>query len=285
MEKMLEYKDQYYSKQEKANADLTFYAAGHEKTSPGYPYGPIVRNYHVIHFVLKGKGTLVIANKEYQIEEGRAFIIPAQTPSYYKSDEKDPWEYCWISFLGMNSGKYISILQKNCFNSFVTSKLNTSVYKNLIVSFLNSSSTGTAKYLQSCGLVNDILGNLFMELNIEEDEEEVNHLEEIKYFIDMNIGKNITVNEIASHFGYHPNYLIRLFSQAFHISPKQYILKQKLEKAKFLIAHSNESINFIAQSLSFDDLSSFSRAFKRQFSISAKEFRSSLKKTDAINQF
>lgn len=151
----------------------------------------------------------------------------------------------------------------------------------MIVSFLNSSSKDTAKYLQSCGLVNDILGNLFSVLNIEDDEaEEENPMNEIKFYIDMNIGKNLNVNEIAAHFSYHPNYLIRIFSQTFDISPKQYILKQKLDKAKFLIAHSDESINIIAQSLAFEDLSSFSRAFKRRFNISAKEFRSGLKKTN-----
>ena len=38
-------------------SDLFLTTFGHSVTGPGHRYGPAVRSYHLIHFILAGKGT------------------------------------------------------------------------------------------------------------------------------------------------------------------------------------------------------------------------------------
>lgn len=94
----------------------------------------------------------------------------------------------------------------------------------------------------------------------------------------MNIGKDLQIKKIAEQMGYHPNYLIRKFTEVFGISPKQYILNVKMAKAKTLIEENEDPIALIADALGFHDLSSFSRTFKKTFSISPSEYRQTIQK-------
>lgn len=48
---------------------------------------------NALHVVLRGKGTLVVDNKEYRLEEKQAFCIPKYSLCKYYPDEKDPWAY------------------------------------------------------------------------------------------------------------------------------------------------------------------------------------------------
>lgn len=199
---MQEIKDTYYSGAERKSADLTFYAAGSQQTKSDYQYGPIVRNYHVIHFVSRGCGTLTIRNKTYTVRSGQAFIIPAQIPASYKADFADPWDYSWISFLGLRSNGYVRQLLHACGNSFVTPTLPVRSYRDLIDKFLvdNSTHNGLSQSFRATALLYEVLSCLFRDLSI--DSEPLSHhpMEEVKYFIEMNVGKDLKVHEIASRF-------------------------------------------------------------------------------------
>ena len=57
---MKEYKETSHNLIDKSLSDLAIYSAGYEECSIGYSYGPKIRSYHVVHFVLSGKGVLHI---------------------------------------------------------------------------------------------------------------------------------------------------------------------------------------------------------------------------------
>lgn len=278
---MKEIKDVYYSSAQKSSADLTFYAAGYQQTPPSYRYGPIVRNYHVIHFVSKGKGTLTIRQKTYSVKAGEAFFIPAQIPAMYQADVEDPWDYCWISFLGLHASGYMNRLLDSFEQTYVSPLLDVSFYRKKIEQFVNNAYTGMAGFFQESALVYSILSDLYHEFHLDQSELVQHHpMEEVKYWIDMNIGKDLQIKKIAEQMGYHPNYLIRKFTEVFGISPKQYILNVKMAKAKTLIEENEDPIALIADALGFHDLSSFSRTFKKNFSISPSEYRKTIQKKE-----
>ena len=57
-----------------------------------------VHNWVSLHFVVRGKGKLLIRDKEYNIGSGDFFYIPPNEPTIYYADNSDPWRYYWISF-------------------------------------------------------------------------------------------------------------------------------------------------------------------------------------------
>lgn len=272
--KMKEIKDTHFSREEKGSSDLVFYACGNHGLQGGMSYGPVIRNYYVIHFVSAGKGKLYIHNQEFDVGAGQAFLLPAQIPHYYVADQEDPWQYSWVSFLGLHAAAYFQMLQQACPNGFVTPVLNIGWYASHIEKMLQVYSEDWAGFFRTNALVSEILGQLCEELKIQNKaENREGKMAEIRYFIDMNIGKNLRVAEIAEKFCYHPNYLSRSFAEQYGLSPKKYILQLKLQKAEKLIREGSDSISLIALALGFPDEPSFSRAFKKRYGCSPASLR------------
>ena len=71
-------------------SDLNPIILGQEDCAPSHKFGPAVRKYVLIHFVLKGKGTFCRGEAEYSVTAGQAFIIfPSEITTYF-ADEKEP---------------------------------------------------------------------------------------------------------------------------------------------------------------------------------------------------
>lgn len=75
-----------------------------------------------------------------------------------------------------------------------------------------------------------------------------------------------------------PRYhLIRLFRQVFRVTPYQYFLTCRIQKAQYLLRNSDLSITEVALSCGFPSIVTFSRAFKSITKYSPSQFRASTK--------
>jgi AraC-like DNA-binding protein len=95
-------------------------------------------------------------------------------------------------------------------------------------------------------------------------------------YIEKNIGNSELSNErIARNANISEVYLRKLFLKNFHITPKQYILDIRMQKAKQLLTDSSLSISSISDSCGFSSVYTFSRSFKGRTGISPSEFSKS----------
>ena len=77
---------------------------------------------------------------------------------------------------------------------------------------------------------------------------------------------------IAKHAHISEVYLRKLFGAKYHISPKQYILDIRIQKAKQLLSNSLHSISAISEQCGFSSVYTFSRCFKEKTGISPTEY-------------
>ena len=272
---MKEYKETNHSLIYKSNSDLSLYSAGYEACMPGHSYGPKIRSYHLIHFVLRGTGKLHINEHIFQLSAGDAFLIPAGKVSYYEASREDPWCYAWISFLGINSQMYLYQLMTSAEATYVIHGLDTEKYHARIQEILALSGTPTSQYLQANGILLQVMAMLFDDIGFRESSWGKNSLvDEIKFYLDMNYAEKLKLQDVAKTFGIHPNYFTRVFHERFGISPKNYLTNLKLKKACRLLTTTELSVAVIASSLGFEDQLAFSKSFKKAFSISPSEYRS-----------
>lgn len=96
---------------------------------------------------------------------------------------------------------------------------------------------------------------------------------DIKDYIAYCKNDNLKVSDIAERFDYNEKYLSRLFKKYEGISLKQYILKQKIENAGFLLLDSNLSIKEISDYLGFANYHTFERIYKKYTSMTPSEYR------------
>ena len=80
--------------------DIKLRFCGHSECLPLHSYGPGTRPYYLMHFVLSGKGRLVVNKTEYLIEEKQIFLIEPDQMVFYQADKENPWTYSWVGFNG-----------------------------------------------------------------------------------------------------------------------------------------------------------------------------------------
>ena len=83
----------------------------------------------------------------------------------------------------------------------------------------------------------------------------------------------IDLATLANEVGCAPEYLSRLFRKTYGVSPTEYVLRRRTERARQLLATTRHSIADIAQRLGFFDASHFARHFRHFAGISPGEFR------------
>lgn len=93
-------------------------------------------------------------------------------------------------------------------------------------------------------------------------------------FILKNLKGELSLSKLASVANYSPFHFQKIFKQATGLSPRQYIIMMRLENSShMLIIHRHKSVTEIALDSGFASPSTFARAFKNYFGISAGEQR------------
>jgi len=82
-----------------------------------------------------------------------------------------------------------------------------------------------------------------------------------------------TVGELAAKSGYSTDHFVRLFNALTGESPKEFMIRLRLERAVALLKESSHTITQIADILGYQDLGFFSRQFKEHVGISPDRFR------------
>ena len=90
----------------------------------------------------------------------------------------------------------------------------------------------------------------------------------IEKYIRNNFTKKISLEDLSAISNRSVSYICKTFSEAYGISPKQYILELRLNQAKKLLQTSNLSISEISAQCGFNDVFYFSRQYKIKNGIS-----------------
>ena len=92
-------------------------------------------------------------------------------------------------------------------------------------------------------------------------------------YIDKNYHLDISIATLANLMNLDYVYFSNLFTQIFHISPKQYIVRRKLNEARRLLAETDFPVKEIAQMVGFEDQLYFSKVFKSKIGASPLQYR------------
>lgn len=91
-------------------------------------------------------------------------------------------------------------------------------------------------------------------------------------YMEENLGRNFTLDELARAVGISRFHFSRLFRERTGESPMGYSLRLRVERAKEMLLQSDRRMSEIAVTLGFFDQSHFSRTFRRITGVSPGEY-------------
>jgi AraC family transcriptional regulator len=95
-------------------------------------------------------------------------------------------------------------------------------------------------------------------------------------YINEHLEQNLTLAEIAAVVQMSPNYFASLFKQSTGITPHQYVMQCRIEKAKQLLHRQQLTIVEICQEVGFASQSHFTKVFRQHTNTTPKAYRDSL---------
>lgn len=92
-------------------------------------------------------------------------------------------------------------------------------------------------------------------------------------FAERHLDGKVSVTAMAKVAKCSPTHLRRLFRHAFDLSPRQWVLERRLQRAVQFLRQSQGPVSRIASACGFESLSHFYRSFSRRFGESPAQFR------------
>ena len=92
-------------------------------------------------------------------------------------------------------------------------------------------------------------------------------------YIDERIEQSFRLEDMAKHFAYSKNQLLRLFKKEHQTSPYHYLLTKRNEQAIWLLQNTSLSIKEIAYRLQFTDAKHLASTMKKKVSFTPSEIR------------
>lgn len=224
-------------------------------------------------YVADGSLAVTVNGKGVSLDAGNLYFIQPDTAlSFVRAQERTQYYFCTFDgniprryFLFGKSVKSVSLTEsrKTAIKDAVGSVSNQNFYNELkIISFIIDS-------LKEFDSVTEPESNY------------VGAKDVIDQFIDEVCSRymeKITVGEICRKIGISVNYFTTYFTNRVKISPRQFIINFRINKAKEMLTETNLSISEIAQYIGYDDAFTFSRIFKKKVGVSPTVYCKNQKK-------
>ncbi len=234
----------------------------------------------ILIYCVKGKGWLRLGDGEQTaVQENSVIVIPAGAPHSYGADDADPWSIYWFHLKG---GQIGDILEQSGLQSGRV-HLPPSEAEKLIELFrvcfdlLSTGAHQEANLLHVSHSVRYMLSLLGLVQRLHQEERAQAYLDRAVLYMQQKLEMNLTLDELAEHTRISRQHLNHVFRKATGITPIDYYLKLKMQRACQLLDLTDQTIKEVSLALGFGDPFYFSRLFKKMIGLSPTQYRSQLR--------
>ncbi len=205
-------------------------------------------------------GEFITANKNSMV------ILDCYEPHEYFTN--DYTEFLWMHIAGVNSREFCSEIVNTCGNL-----INGSAFSEAERLFLKIYNASKGNEREISLLIYRLLTQLVSTNKTEIDNKGILYISKAKEYITEHLDEEITTGIIADELHISPTHLSRLFRQQTGFSPYDYVIAERINKAKEYLLTTDKSITDIAYLTGFNSQANFIYCFKNHEGISPGRFR------------
>lgn len=228
----------------------------------------------VLEYVKTGTGYIESGNKKFTVRAGDFYLLNTASPHIYYADKNDPFGKHFINFSGPLAYGLIRSLR-------ITEGVRI-YHKDISAEFAEIESLLTRTDIcraEAFDRIAVIITGIILNLKPEATSAPADRFAAgIRQYINENCTRNIDLDSICARFYISKSFLISLFKREYNITPHQYIIDCRIEKAKKLLENESDSISVVAARLGFDSAKYFYSVFKRITRQTPGEYREKILK-------
>ena len=261
--------------------DLRLYQYGWEQCAPLHSFGPYVRNHYLFHYVVSGRGHLDATDasgmrRDYDLGPDQGFLICPGQISTYVADRNQPWKYVWLEFDGLRVSEFVESAGLDLSQPVYRPQSSAQGQRvRDIMLYMADHSDASPLYLT--GLLFLFLDLLIQTSSTRRALHGVQlkdfYIQEAINYMERNYQRELSVEELADVCKLNRSYFSKLFKDSMGCPPQEFLIRLRLAHAADLMKGTRKSIGDIAARCGYPNQLHFSRAFKKRYGISPREWR------------
>jgi YesN/AraC family two-component response regulator len=236
-----------------------------------------IPDYNKFYFIMDGVGWLKVDGIDYYPQKNELFLMPQGVlQSYSITDPENTYLKYWFHFTA-KIGEYnlFDMVKAPLYFKVKDPEYVSSLFENLLKIHQSKDCITYKLQLQSYlfQIISYYLENIDASQITVHNTTNAKRISSIIEYINQNLDKNFTLEELAGHLHLQPNYFIRLFKKYTHYSPMSYVNKLKIDRSVMLLKSTDYRINEISEQLGFCNEFYFSKTFKKAIGFTPKDYR------------
>lgn len=227
------------------------------------------RNDYYLLYMAEGSMTLEITGKKMSISAGQLIIIKPDILYSYYADTGENVQYLWIHFSGKNAEETVLNFDLS-FNTVMNVGIHQRLFDSWKRMFFELLKKDKYFNISSCCILKEIFITFSRYLN---DRESKQHFWKSRFYIHEHFDSDISIRELAELENLGETRFRSEFKQSVGMTPKEYIIKLRIETACKLLTDSNASVSGAATLVGYQDAYYFSRIFKKKTGVSPKQYK------------
>ena len=229
----------------------------------------------MLYFCLEGRGEYQFRDTHCAIGPGEGFLVPPGEVVSIRADQKEPWKLIWVGFTGCRAAEYLGRCglgeENRAFRCDVPEQLERCVQEMVRCEML-----GRGHEFLLLGELYRFLGWIarsFEGQGRRSREAGTEYVERAADYIRSHFQEDLTVSKLALYVRLNRSYLTTVFQNTLHVSPQQFLMRFRMERASQLLLEGTLSVGEVARSCGYPDPLTFSKAFKRTLGVTPSQYQ------------
>lgn len=256
-----------------AESDLTVVCGGSEHCEPAYQIRRSGFRYYGIEFVARGEGSLELAGRRHRLLPGMVFAYGPGVAHEIINAPQNPMVKYYVDFAGERA---LSLIDAGPLQGWRVAQVSDPQEIYEIFELLHRNGSSLSRHSAAlCAALLELLMLKISEKAVTENAGDMRALisyQRARQYLDENFLRIKSVEEVAAAAHINMSYLCRLFRRYDHVSPYQYLVKLKMNRAAELLFEPGMLIKQVAETLRYSDPYNFSRSFKSVFGMAPEKF-------------
>ena len=233
---------------------------------------------YLLKLSLDGCGILEYGGQRYQVPAGHFFLVDCNMPQrYYTDSSAESWHVLWVHFYGGSAKSYYdAFLSVNDGSPVSSLPLNSSAYE--LFRELLAVAGAEGEQLRIDFEIARLITNLLTEciqasMETKESRSVPQIIHATMLYLQENYMKRHTLESLGTRFNINPFYLQKQFKRYVGLSPTDYCIYLRINRAKELMRSTYATIGDISREVGIENLGYFTRLFKQHEGMTPQAYR------------